>query len=78
MNLKQIGKVFTSKSVGTGPSSFGKKNLPGRDLTEVGKEWPTATAGPRGLIPRNQAGLPVIRNCLMPIGLNIKVNFALK
>jgi len=25
MNLKKIGKVFTSKSVGTGPSSYGKR-----------------------------------------------------
>jgi len=24
MNLKKIGKVFTSKCVGTGPSSYGK------------------------------------------------------
>jgi len=37
MNLKKNGKVFTSKSVGTGPSSYGKKNLPGRGLTEVQK-----------------------------------------
>ena len=26
----KIGKVLTSKSVGTGPSSYEKKNLPGR------------------------------------------------
>jgi len=25
MNLKEIGKVFTSKSVGTGPSSYEKR-----------------------------------------------------
>ena len=25
MNLKKIGKVLTSKSVGTGPSSYGKR-----------------------------------------------------
>jgi hypothetical protein len=25
MNLKKIGKVFTSKSVGTGPSSYEKR-----------------------------------------------------
>jgi len=37
MNLKQIGKVFTSKCVGTGPSSYKKKNLPGRGLTKVEK-----------------------------------------
>ena len=35
--LKKIGKVFTSKCVGTGPSSYDKNNLPGRGLTEVEK-----------------------------------------
>jgi hypothetical protein len=30
MNLKKIGKVFTSKFVGTGP-----KNLPGLGLTKL-------------------------------------------
>ena len=34
--LKKIGKVFTSKFVGTGPSYY-KKNLPGRGLTKVEK-----------------------------------------
>jgi len=34
---KKIVKVFTSKFVGTGPSSFEKKNLPGRGLTKVEK-----------------------------------------
>ena len=38
MNLKKkFGKVFTSKSVGSGPSSYEKKNLPGRGLTKVEK-----------------------------------------
>jgi len=37
--LKKIGKVFTSKFVGTGPSSYKKKNLPGRGLTKVEKHW---------------------------------------
>ena len=37
MNLKKNGKVFMSKSVGTGPSSYEKKNLPGRGLTKVEK-----------------------------------------
>ena len=41
MNLKKIGKVFTSKSVVTGPSSYEKKNLPGRDLTKVEKHCST-------------------------------------
>ena len=48
MNL--IGTVFTSKFVGTGPSSYEKKkktkkqkkkggDLPGRGLTKVEKHW---------------------------------------
>ena len=42
---KKIGKVFTSKFVGTGPSSFEKKNLPGRGLlTEVEKHWSSTLA----------------------------------
>ena len=39
MNLKKIGKVFTNKFFGTGPSSYEKKNLPGRGLTKVEKRW---------------------------------------
>jgi len=35
--LKKFGKVFTSKFVGTGPSSYEKKNLPDRGLTMVEK-----------------------------------------
>jgi len=38
MNLKRIGKLFMSKCVGTGPSSY-KKKLPGRGLTKVEKHW---------------------------------------
>ena len=37
--LKKIGKVYTSKFVGTGPSSYKKKNLPGRCLTKFEKHW---------------------------------------
>jgi len=37
MNLKKNGNVFTSKFVGTGPSSYKKKNLLGRGLTKVEK-----------------------------------------
>ena len=37
MNLKKIVKLFTSKFVRTGPSSYKKKNLPGRGLTKVEK-----------------------------------------
>jgi hypothetical protein len=43
MNLKKIGKVFTSKSVGTGPLSYEKKNLPGRGLTKVDKHLSRGT-----------------------------------
>jgi hypothetical protein len=39
MNLKN-GKVFTSKFVGTGPSSYEKKHLPDRGLTKGEKRWP--------------------------------------
>jgi hypothetical protein len=35
--LKKIGNVFTSKFVGPGPSSYEKKNLPGRGLTKFEK-----------------------------------------
>ena len=37
--LEKIGKVFTSKFVGTGPSYYKKKNLPDRGLTKVEKHW---------------------------------------
>jgi len=37
MNLKKIGKLLTSKSVGTGTSSYEKKNLRCRGLTKVEK-----------------------------------------
>jgi hypothetical protein len=57
MNLKKTETVFTSTSVGTGPSSYEKneylcwdlalvllkkKYLPGRGLTKVKKHCPTA------------------------------------
>ena len=35
--LKKNGKVFTSKFVGTAPSSYEKKKLPGRGLSKVEK-----------------------------------------
>ena len=44
MNLKKIGKVFTSKFVGTGPSSYKKKNLLGCSLTKVEKHCFRASA----------------------------------
>jgi len=37
--LKKIRKVFTIKFVGTWPSPYKKKNLPGRGLTKVKKHW---------------------------------------
>jgi len=37
--LKKNGKVFTSKIVGTWPSSYEKKNSPGRGLTKVQKQF---------------------------------------
>ena len=37
LKKKKIQKVFTSKFVGTGPSSYEKKNLPDRGLTKVEK-----------------------------------------
>jgi len=44
--LKKIGKVLTSKSVGTGPSSYKKKNnLPGRGLTKVEKHCSSQRSG---------------------------------
>jgi len=38
MNLKKIGKVFTSKFVGTGPSSFEKRIY----QAAVSQSWETA------------------------------------
>jgi hypothetical protein len=35
MNFNKTGKVFTSKFVGTGPSSYKKKNLLGSGLIKV-------------------------------------------
>ena len=42
--LKKNGKVFTSKSVGTGTSTYGKKNLPGRGLAKFEKHGLGATS----------------------------------
>ena len=49
--LKKIGKVFTSKFVGTGPLSYKKKNLPGPGLTKVKKPWS------RGVLPTLVCGV---------------------
>jgi hypothetical protein len=40
--LKKNGMVFTSKFVGTGPSSYEKRILQGRVLTKVEKHCTTA------------------------------------
>jgi len=39
MNLKKVGKVFTSKFVGSGPSSY-KKEFTGPRSHKVEKHWP--------------------------------------
>jgi hypothetical protein len=41
VNLKNIGKVVTSKFFEIGPSFYKKKNLPGRGLTKVEKHCST-------------------------------------
>jgi len=35
--MYELGKVLMSKSVGTGPSLYEKKKLPGRGLTKIEK-----------------------------------------
>jgi len=47
--LKKNGKVFTSKFVGTGPSSYEKRNLPGRGLTKVEKHCSSRCHVPKDL-----------------------------
>jgi hypothetical protein len=37
--LKKIGKVFRSKFVGTGPSSYEKRIYRAAGLTKVQKQW---------------------------------------
>jgi len=39
MNLKKIGNILMSKSVGTRPSPYEKKKLLGRGLIKVEKHW---------------------------------------
>ena len=56
MNLKN-GKVFTSKSVGTGPSSYEKKNLLGRGLTKVEERCSRGPCAIRESLPP-AAGVP--------------------
>jgi hypothetical protein len=57
MNINKTGKVFTSKFVGTGPSSYKKKkNLLGRGLMKVENRWFRLNA------------IPALRNACQPIG----------
>jgi len=58
MNLKKIGKVFTSKFVVTWPSFYKKKNLPGRGLAKVEKHYPR-TKSVVSIIPRKVSLGPV-------------------
>jgi len=58
--LKKNGKVFTSKSVGTGPSSYEKKNLPSHGLTKAEKYWIDAFDASFGL--RQLSFLQVVPN----------------
>jgi len=57
MNLKKNGKVFTGKFVGTGPSSYAKKNLPGRGLTKVEKRCSNSTSAVKGIPPCYLSGM---------------------
>jgi hypothetical protein len=50
--LKENGKVFTSKYVGTGPSSYEKKNLTGHGLTKVEKHCSTQCTRPASQLPK--------------------------
>ena len=53
--LKKIGNLLRSKSVGTWPSSYEKKNLPGRGLTKVEKHWPRPmTLAVSGVVNTNE------------------------
>jgi hypothetical protein len=56
MNLKKIGKVFTSKFVGTGPSSNEKKKLPDGGLTKVEKRWCRSHRSLKRELKTNTAG----------------------
>ena len=53
--LKKKGKVFTSKFVGTGPSSYIKKNLPDRGLTKLEKHCFARCTQPGSLLPKTPA-----------------------
>jgi len=43
MNLKKLERYLRENLLGAGPSSYEKKNLPGRGLTKVEKQWSSAT-----------------------------------
>jgi len=67
--LKKIGKALTSKSVGTGPSSYKKRIYQGRGLTEVEKLPQTmvvlvsvfSETLPR--VPQRQMNMAVVLEC---------------
>ena len=69
MNLKKIGKVFTSKSVGTGPSSYKKKRIyraaVSQRLRNTGLRRGSAATGLLGLRVRipPEAGMSVSCKC---------------
>jgi hypothetical protein len=48
--LKKMERYLRVNLLGTGPSSYEKKNLPGRRLTEVQKHWIKGLMGEKGLM----------------------------
>jgi len=73
MNLKKIGKVFTSKFVGTGPSSSGKRiyrAAVSQRLRNTGVElYLYSPYGPYGLyrasVPVQRCTLPYLYRCIV-------------
>jgi hypothetical protein len=74
MNLKKIGKVFTSKFVGTGPSSYKNKNLPGRGLTKVEKRCSKVQCCLYGTRPYNTKITPLDPQCIYSFHLIILIH----
>ena len=68
--VKKIGKLFTSKSVGTGPSSYKKKkNLPGRGLTKVEKHWSTLHSTDGQRLPSGEVTVKQVWKCTCRISV---------
>ena len=59
--LKKNGKVLTSKFVGTGPSSYEKKNLRDRGLTKVEKHWAIAPEYGRNYRPKHVELIVIVK-----------------